>query len=149
MSALLTAASLAVILVVTTVLFHFVVLQAAWAGLDGGALRPKRRVLAAVAIVLVAHLVEIGLYGFAYWFADQGIDICSFGGSRPVAFFFNDTATTEIYTTLGLGDIYPVGDMRLIASIEVLNGVLLYTWSGSFTFLVMQRFWKKDPVRSD
>ena len=34
-------------------------------------------------------------------------------------------------------DIYPIGDIRLLASIEALNGLLLVAWSGSFTYLAM------------
>jgi hypothetical protein len=35
-----------------------------------------------------------------------------------------------------------VGDLRLIASLEVLNGLLLIGWSTSFTYLSMLRYWK-------
>jgi hypothetical protein len=44
----------------------------------------------------------------------------------------------------GHGDIYPIGDIRLLASIEALNGLLLVAWSGSFTYLAMQRLWSRE-----
>ena len=46
-----------------------------------------------------------------------------------------------IFTTLGLGDIQPVGHIRFITAIEALNGFFLITWSASFTFLAMGRLW--------
>lgn len=55
---------------------------------------------------------------------------------RPI---FNFSA--ETYTTIGLGDIYPLGPLRLITGIEALNGLLLIGWSASFTYLAMQKFW--------
>jgi hypothetical protein len=47
---------------------------------------------------------------------------------------------------------YPIGNLRLLASIETINGLLLIGWSTSFTFLGMQRYWDDgritDPVNS-
>ena len=50
--------------------------------------------------------------------------------------------STACYTSLGLGDLYPLGTLRLIAGVEALNGLILITWSASFAFLVMQRRWR-------
>ena len=38
----------------------------------------------------------------------------------------------ETYSTLGYGDLVPLGALRVIASVEALNGVLLLTLSGAF-----------------
>jgi Ion channel len=46
------------------------------------------------------------------------------------------------FTTLGLGDIAPVGAICFMTGTEALCGFVLITWSGSFTFVEMQRFWK-------
>ena len=40
------------------------------------------------------------------------------------------------YTSLGYGDIAPLGPARLLAGIES-----LIAWSASFTYLEMQRHW--------
>jgi hypothetical protein len=50
----------------------------------------------------------------------------------------------ETYTSLGYGDVVPRGDVRLLAGIEALNGLLLIGWSVSYTFIAMERFWKDD-----
>lgn len=49
-----------------------------------------------------------------------------------------------VYTTLGLGDLVPEGAIRFLTGTEALTGSVLITWSASFTFLEMQRFWKSD-----
>ena len=51
-------------------------------------------------------------------------------------------ASGEIYTSLGFGDLYPTGWIRLIAGVECLNGLILIGWSSSFTYLAMRRFWQ-------
>ena len=53
------------------------------------------------------------------------------------------------YTSLGLGDVYPVGHIRFITGIEVLNGLMLITWSASFTFIAMKRLWPWNELIKD
>ena len=48
------------------------------------------------------------------------------------------------YTTLGFGDITPNGELRWIAAIEALTGLVLITWTASFAFLVMQELWTEE-----
>jgi hypothetical protein len=40
-----------------------------------------------------------------------------------------------------LGDIAPLGPVRLLAGVEALNGLLMIAWSASFTYLSMENFW--------
>jgi len=49
--------------------------------------------------------------------------------------------SAETYTSLGFGDVTPVGHMRLLVGVEALNGLLLVAWSASYTYLSMERFW--------
>ena len=46
------------------------------------------------------------------------------------------------YTSLGIGDIVPVGGLRLLAGIEALNGLMLIGWSASFLLVEMRERWK-------
>ncbi|MHB8622686.1 MAG: ion channel [Sulfuricaulis sp.] len=49
--------------------------------------------------------------------------------------------SAETYTSIGFGDIYPLGTLRMIAGIEAPSGLLLIGWSASFTYLAMLKFW--------
>lgn len=62
------------------------------------------------------------------------------GGDKSILTYAYFSTTT--YTTLGYGDIIPTGPLRFLASVEALTGFLLVTWSASFTYLEMQRFWR-------
>lgn len=55
-------------------------------------------------------------------------------------FYFSLTS----YTTLGIGEVHPVGPIRIIVGLEALNGFPLITWSASFTYLMMQRYWHPE-----
>ena len=49
--------------------------------------------------------------------------------------------SAETYTSLGFGDLTPVGPVRLLAGTEALNGLLLIGWSASYTTIAMEHFW--------
>ncbi len=48
------------------------------------------------------------------------------------------------YTTDGHGDIKPFGHFRFTAGIEAITGLLLITWSASFMFVEMTKFWEEE-----
>jgi hypothetical protein len=91
--------------------------------------------------LLVAHVLEIWLFGLAYYAAEHWLDL---GGILPT----NDDPfeyiyySAIVYTTVGFGDLVPHGAIRMITSTEALAGLSLITWSASFTFLQMQRMWR-------
>ena len=73
----------------------------------------------------------------------------SFEGARKIEFLDYFFFSSESFSALGLGDIYPVRSLRMLASIESINGLLLIGWSTSFTFLTMQRYWFLDEAVAD
>jgi hypothetical protein len=42
---------------------------------------------------------------------------------------------------MGFGDIHPVGLIRFLSGLEGLTGIVLITWSASFMYIEMQKFW--------
>lgn len=49
----------------------------------------------------------------------------------PMDYFYY---AAETYSSLGYGDIYPLGTIRLLASITPVIGLLLMGWSSAFLF---------------
>ena len=90
-------------------------------------------------IIISAHLIEIGIYSIIYYIADIICDLGAFNISETPGAFEYYYFAAETYSSLGYGDIFPTGAMRLIAAIEPLNGILLLTWSGAFLFMLVQR----------
>jgi hypothetical protein len=50
------------------------------------------------------------------------------------------------YTTLGIGDIEPIGEIRFLAGVEAVTGLVLITWTASFMFVQMQKFWDSNDT---
>jgi Ion channel len=92
--------------------------------------------------LLLAHMVEIWIFAFGYWIATlAGLELGHIAGvDNPGAFDYMYLSVMA-YTTVGFGDVVPVGAIRMLAAAEALTGLSLITWSASFTFLAMQRFW--------
>ena len=92
--------------------------------------------------VLGCHLIEITLFAayyqvFAQYSESSGLTMIS--GDQFTDFLYYSFV---IYTSLGLGDIVPIGDLRLVTGLESLIGLLLIAWSASFMFFQMELYWK-------
>jgi len=103
---------------------------------------PQRpRLLVVILVAFVAHAMEILMYGGALYLlvrvVSEGVLAGSAGFTLTNCLYFS----AETYTSLGFGDITPVGSVRLLAGVEALNGLLLIGWTASFTYLAMERFW--------
>lgn len=130
-------------LVSFTVLFHYEGLRVLSAAVQKVSANQRAKMLAIIMGVFLIHVVEIAIYGGAYWFGDVIADIGNFTGSTSLSmrdlFYFS----AETYTGLGYGDISPTGDLRLLVSIETLNGLLLLGWTTSYTYIAMQKYWEE------
>lgn len=103
----------------------------------------RRRILLLIFGLLALHVAEVWLFGIGYFVLldDQSFGrIHGSGGELFDLVYFS----AVVYTTLGLGDLVPAGAIRFLTGTEALTGFVLITWSASFTFLEMQRFWKAD-----
>lgn len=103
--------------------------------------RRKVWLLIGVFGALIAHTLEIWLYGLAfYWIGLQG-DLGSLSGNASETLMENVYFSISNYTSLGIGDIYSTGPLRFVAGFEALTGLVLITWTASFLFLGMQKAW--------
>lgn len=106
--------------------------------------RRRKRVLILILIILVAHTTEIWLFGLGYYIL---LDVFSAGELAGMA---GETIqsladyvyySAMVYTTVGFGDMIPIGPIRFMSGMEALLGLVMITWSASYTFLEMQRDW--------
>jgi len=141
-SHMLIASILVALLVILSTLTHYEVLRLLSASLPRLRILPRARLLVVLFGTFVGHLLEISYYALAYYFLKDHFDLGNFGGNFADTFSSYLYFSAETYTTIGLGDIYPLGPLRLITGIEALNGLLLIGWSASFTYIAMQKFWK-------
>lgn len=130
--ALLLTSLILIATIAASVLLHFETLDF----LDRRVLRGRRGLLLAFGALIGVHLLEVGLFGTAFYGATKWIRIGSFAGERSMSFMDYYYYAAETYSSLGYGDIYPVGEIRLLASVTPLIGILLLGWSSSFLFTI-------------
>jgi Ion channel len=130
------------ILVAFAVLIHFEALNLLSMLVPKMNIWHRFRVLFGIFGALLAHIAEIWLFAFAYYFKIRsgyfGTLEGKFDNSLMDCSYFSFTT----YTSLGFGDIEPTGDIRFLASLEALTGLVLIAWTASFMFLEMQKLWK-------
>jgi hypothetical protein len=129
------------LLVLATVLIHYETLRLASAWLPRLQIPPRQRIIAVILATFCAHTVEIWLHAMAYYILADHLGIGSLGGADSKEFFDYLYFSLVTYTTLGFGDVVPHGGLRIMAGIESLTGLLMITWSASFTYVAMEKFW--------
>lgn len=131
------------LLVTITVLIHYEVLYQLARQLPSVAIRPRFRVLIGVFIILLAHIVEIWLFAIGYYLMINIDGLGSLTGNFNQSLFDCSYFSFTTYTTVGFGDIEPYGHIRFLTGMESLTGLVMITWSASFLFLEMQKYWSK------
>jgi hypothetical protein len=134
--------TLSAVLIVSCVLLHYEILKLLNDLLTRTrVVAPRPKVLLAMAGAMVSHLAQILLFACAFYFLRDKFGLGSFGGQFNDAFTSFLYFSAETYTSLGFGDIYPLGSLRLVTGMEALTGLLMISWSASFTYLEMRRYW--------
>ena len=99
------------------------------------------RIVMGVFVALTAHAVEVWIFAVSFFLMHKaegwGHLEGNFAGTLLDCVYFSFTT----YTTLGTGDIVPHGDLRYLTGLESLTGLVLITWSASFLYLEMTRYW--------
>lgn len=137
------------VLVVACILVHYEILRATSdflvPRLRGAPRRPH--VVLAVCACFIAHTIEVWLFAGVYYLL-----------ARETAAGLPDEArrhfldylyfSTETYTSLGFGEMRLLtDDLRLLAGIEAMIGLILLAWTAAFNFMLMERYWLDHPSR--
>lgn len=104
---------------------------------------PRRKVLYGIFGVLSLHIAEIWIFGLTLWVLLMFANTGGVAGSETRSLLDAVYLSAITYTTVGFGDLAPVGPVRFIGGTTALTGLVLITWSASFTFLEMQSFWRR------
>lgn len=96
-------------------------------------LHGRLRVFISLLCLMVLHLFEIALFALVYWlmsFEPNFGSIAMIESNHDYIYY-----SSIVYTTVGFGDLYPLGPVRLVTAIESLIGLVLITWSATFIFI--------------
>lgn len=129
------------LVVAIAVFIHYELLYRVSTYIPKMVVRHRFRIVFGVFSSLIAHAIEIWIFAIAYYFLHHasgwGELTGNFNGSIMDCAYFSFTT----YTTLGFGDVEPLGNLRFLTGIESLTGLVLITWTASFLFFEMQRYW--------
>ena len=90
---------------------------------------------------LCAHVIEIWLFAIGYYFIIHTPGLGELTGNISGNLLDCVYFSFSTYTSLGFGDIVPTGHVRFLTGLEALSGLVLITWTASFMFIEMQKFW--------
>lgn len=110
--------------------------------------RRRRRVVILILVILVTHSIEIWMFAIGYYFLLGMEHLGTLAGQTSITKLVDYAYySAMVYTTVGFGDVIPTGPIRFMTGMEALTGLVMITWSASFTFLEMQRDWpaKNSP----
>lgn len=125
------------------VLLHYEGLLAVSGRLARRHTAPRFKVVLGIVAVITLHVAEIWLFGLAAW------GLLQVGGTGAIAGLTHPPLLDIVYlssttfTTVGYGDLSPQGPIRFLFGTEALTGFVMITWSASFTYLEMERFWRR------
>jgi hypothetical protein len=131
-------------LIVATSATHFEVMTGVATLRRRKLLSKRAELMVFLGSAFVAHLLGVALYALAFaWmhYHPEFGSLAGLAGSDATDFFY---FSLSCYSTMGFGDVYATGDMRIIAGLEGLNGLVLIASSASFTFISVERIWRDD-----
>ena len=132
------------ILVAIAVLIHFEALNKLSGVIPLWPIKHRFRVLFGIFGALFAHIAEIWVFAFGYYFMVHANLFGTLQGHFDNSLMDCSYFSFVSYTSLGFGDIVAKGDIRFLAGLEALTGLVLISWTASFMFIEMQKQWKSS-----
>ena len=130
------------LLVGISVLIHFEVLNLLTIYTPSPRISRRVSILLGVFGALCAHLIEIWIFGIGIFLLLKTGTIGRLEGNTTQSLMDCVYFSLTTYTSLGFGDIAPIGWIRFLAGMETLTGLVLIAWTASFMFLEMQKHWR-------
>lgn len=132
---------LSCVLAGATILFHLEALRLLsrlWTRL---AIQARLRFAVLTGGVLLTHISEIWVFAIVFYVIGHVVPGSGLAGETGSSFLDYLYFSSASYTSLGIGDVYPMGRLRILSTTETLVGLLMIAWSAAFTYLYMQRHW--------
>lgn len=125
------------------ILIHYEMLYRLSSILPHLTIRHRYRVVFGLFGAMIAHVIEVWLFAVGYYFLIQYEHYGDLSGAFDYSLWDCGYFSFTTYTSLGFGDIVPSGHVRFLVGLESLTGLVLITWTASFMFFEMQKFWNK------
>ena len=113
-------------------------------------MKTKHRPIMIVMIggIFVAHAIVILAYATVFWALTHYAGFADLSGHVPDHFLTNLYFSATSYSSLGVGDVFPVEGLRFLTGVETINGLVLITWSAAFTYFSVQKMWEAHGMET-
>ncbi|HQN64299.1 MAG TPA: ion channel [Methylophilus sp.] len=125
------------------VLVHFEGLISVYRKLPHISTPPRMRLIFVIGAILALHIIEIWIFGIIEWLLLSVPGTGALAGQTQLHILDIIYLSAVTFTTVGYGDLTPNGPIRFMLGTEALTGFVLITWSASFTYLEMERLWRR------
>ena len=129
------------IAVVVCVLLHYEGLRLLTDKLPTPRRNHRQRIIFLILSLLLLHIIEVWIFGGAYYLLLHQDGFGQLVGADGPTLFDCVYYSASVFTTVGFGDIYPIGPIRTMTGTEGITGLTMITWSASFTFVEMLKTW--------
>jgi hypothetical protein len=134
--------ALSIVIVVLTILVNYEVLNIVWKHIPKIEKSPRKCIVYIMLAILAGHTFAVWIYGFGYLmiaeiFYKEALIEQGFDGFIQYLF-----ASAQIYSSFGGAELFSLGTMRFLASIEALNGIVMVAWTFSLTYVVIDKTWQ-------
>ena len=133
-----------IILITSCVFVHYQIFIYLSSILTRSNIQHRTKVFWAMITVMMAHIIEIWIFAIAYYLCSKHEIFGHLSGNIGSEFLDYVYYSFVIYTSLGLGDVVPEGNLRFTSGIEALVGLVLIAWSASYMFFQMQKYWQDN-----
>jgi hypothetical protein len=136
--------AIATVTVISVIIgLHYEVLRNCIRVLPAIASKRRQLLIVLILVIMLTHAIEIWIFGLTYMLLLKWSLFGSIEGAVAITSVIDYVYySAMVYTTVGFGDLFPSGPIRLMTGMEALTGLVMITWSASFTFLEMQRDWR-------
>jgi hypothetical protein len=134
------------LVVVVVVAFHYECLHQMSRHLPHVRLRPRFKIVVGVMGALLAPTVEVWIFALVYYFSIHSLHWGQLSDGSVYSLLDCAYFSFTVFTTLGFGDITPHGSLRFLTGIESLTGLVLITWTASFLYIEMQKYWEDENL---
>lgn len=138
------------LMVLLTITLQYEIKRAIWNVLPRLKRYPRVMINVLVLALLAGHTISVWLYGIAYWVLDVKLSVHGLSsGAHENDFISYIYFSASTYSSLGFGDMYPLGPLRMLAGVEVLNGLLMIGLSVTLTYWAMEKLWSVQRARAE
>lgn len=135
----LTASAISLVLIIVSVVVFYEILARTWLQLPKLDGKPALQILLTILASFVGHTAAIWIFGLTYYELHQ-LGYGGLGGTTEHSLMDYIYFSSVSYSSLGLGDVFPLGDLRLLVAVEAILGLILVGWTVAYTYLFMDKY---------